>query len=94
MSRKNIPWEEARAVILNNPEAREAYEFEIRAEKMAALLESWRKNAGLTTSQVAEKMGVSQSTVSRLENNAIKAGVDTLYRYARACGVTRFEIVI
>lgn len=64
------------------------------AAKMAEILASWRRAAGLTSSQIAEKMGVARSTVSRLEKNAGKAQLDTICRYAEACGVNPVRIVL
>lgn len=68
-------------------------EEEIAAE-MAEILASWRRAAGLTSSQIAGKMGVARSTVSRLEKNAGKAQLDTICRYADACGITEIKIIL
>lgn len=59
---------------------------------MQNMLAEWRKNAGLTSAQVAEKMGIKPPTVSKIERNIVKASIDTLSRYARACGVHDIKI--
>ncbi|MDF7630733.1 helix-turn-helix transcriptional regulator [Erwiniaceae bacterium L1_55_4] len=64
-----------------------AYEAEERKEQLQSLLAEWRSHAGLTSAQVAERMGIAAATVSRLEKNIAAAKIDTLARYARACGV-------
>ncbi|HGU6767693.1 TPA: helix-turn-helix domain-containing protein [Klebsiella pneumoniae] len=90
MTNKNrISWDDARDELLKNPEIREAYEAELQAEKLADILAEWRREAGLTSAQVAEKMGVSPSTVSRMEKNVFRAGLDIVYRYAKACGIKK-----
>ncbi|EHC04188.1 helix-turn-helix domain protein [Shewanella baltica OS625] len=38
--------------------------------------------------EVAAKMGVAPSTVSKLENHADRASIVTLERYASACGAS------
>lgn len=64
-----------------------AYEEESTQDSLRDTLEDWRKSAGLTSAQVAERMGVKPPTVSRMEKNASKMSFETLTRYASACGV-------
>ena len=45
-----------------------------------------RKEAGLTQAQVAERMGVAQSNVSRMLRGRVT--VINLFRYLAACGKT------
>ncbi|MBI2909637.1 MAG: helix-turn-helix transcriptional regulator [Chloroflexi bacterium] len=70
-----------------NPAFREARErlrpqFEFTKALIAA-----RLAAGLTQKQMAEKMGISQAAVARLESGARLPNLDTLYRLARVLGV-------
>ena len=51
MSKKSIPWAEARENILSDPEVNAIYEAELRAERIREQLLSWRCSAGLTSSQ-------------------------------------------
>ena len=73
--------------MMQDAEYRAAYEAEERKERLQALLLEWRKHAGLTSAQVAERMGAKPPTVSRMEKNITSASVDTIARYAKACGI-------
>lgn len=79
--------------MMQDAEYRAAYEAEERKERLQALLEEWRRHAGLTSAQVAERMGIAAATVSRLEKNIDSAKLDTLARYARACGVKQATLM-
>ena len=91
---KGVIWEEARESLMSDPEVQAAYEAEERKERLQAMLAEWRNHAGLTRAQVAERMGVTPPTVSRMESNVIKASLDTLARYAKACGVKHPQIIL
>jgi transcriptional regulator with XRE-family HTH domain len=73
--------------MMSDAEYRAAYEAEERKERLQALLAEWKQHAGLTSAQVAERMGIKPPTVSRMEKNITSASIDTLARYAKACGV-------
>ncbi|EJD7605388.1 helix-turn-helix transcriptional regulator [Salmonella enterica] len=75
------------AEAMYDPEYRTAYETEEASEQLRETLAFWRKEAGLTSAQVAERMGIKAPTISRMEKNASRMSIDTLIRYARACGV-------
>jgi len=45
-----------------------------------------RRDAGLSQTEVAARMGTSQSVVARLESGEIDARLSTLQRYAAAVG--------
>ncbi|QCR38976.1 helix-turn-helix domain-containing protein [Nissabacter sp. SGAir0207] len=79
--------EEVKAELMQREGFRAAYEAEERKERLQALLAKWRGQAGLTSAQVAERMGIAANTISRMEKNIETAKIDTLARYARACGV-------
>ncbi|HET7266801.1 MAG TPA: helix-turn-helix transcriptional regulator [Oleiagrimonas sp.] len=75
---------------MKQPDYAEAYaalddEFTALRELLAA-----RKHAGLTQSQVAERMGIAQASVARLESSAGNRkhapSLATLRRYADAVG--------
>lgn len=85
MKYKTLSQVHAEAMI--DPEYRAAYEAEEASEQLRETLASWRKEAGLTSAQVAERMGIKAPTISRMEKNASRMSIDTLVRYARACGV-------
>lgn len=72
---------------MHDPEYLTAYEAELEQERLQETLTSWRREAGLTSAQVAERMGIKLPTISRMEKNATKMSYETLRRYANACGV-------
>jgi HTH-type transcriptional regulator / antitoxin HipB len=49
-------------------------------EQLATLLQAFRKVAGLTQAQAAERMGVTQQTYSALERNAAQIGFTRLLK--------------
>ena len=73
--------------ILNDPARRAHYE-EIAAKKELWLqLVEARQAAGLTQRQLAERLGVSQAQVSRIEKRGYDAyTLNTLRRYVQALG--------
>ena len=67
----------------------QAPEFETARELVAA-----RAKAGLSQAQVAERMGTTQSTVTRLESGKRPPSLRTVQRFAQAVGgraVVRIE---
>jgi len=59
-------------------------EFDIEYQ-IARDLQSVRKRKNLTQSQLAERMGTTQSVVSRVERGS-NVSIETIARYATACG--------
>ncbi len=58
-----------------------------------SLLRSLRKHRGMTIDQVSEQSGVSTAVISKLERNQSSAGLDTLYRVARAFGMSAADLL-
>jgi len=85
MKVKGIPWAEVRAELMKDPEVAAAYEQEKRNYELQETLAAMRSRAGLTSTQVAQRMGITPPAVSKLERNAFKASLATLQRYAQAC---------
>jgi transcriptional regulator with XRE-family HTH domain len=54
--------------------------------RAARMLRWARRRAGLTQRQLAEKTGVPQSTIGRIESGATDPRLSTLRRLLRACG--------
>lgn len=77
-----------KAKALQNPDVMAAYLAEKKEEELQELLADLRRRAGINSTQVAERMGITQPAVSKLEKNASKASVTTLERYAAACGAS------
>lgn len=82
----------------SDPQFRDAYDA--LADEFNALSELLRvrQRTGLTQAQIAERMGVSQPVIARIEGSITSRkhapSLATLRRYAEACGqrlVIRFE---
>lgn len=86
MKVKPISYKQVKDTLLQDEETKSLYLQEKRVEELQSLLQEMRIRAGLTVSQVAEKMGVTQPAISKLEKNASRASFLTLQRYAHACG--------
>ena len=81
-----IPYEAFKNKALANPEVRAEYdalapEFEISAELLQA-----RLRAGLSQTELANRMRTSQSAIARLESGQTLPSTKTLLRYAKATG--------
>jgi len=57
------------------------------AEQLPALLKAFRKESGLTQTQVATSLGVTQQTLSALERNAQKVSAERLLHLLGILGV-------
>ena len=78
--------DEFKAQLLRNPHFREEYE---RADAEYSIVESLieaRLSADLTHAQIAERMGITQSAVARLESGMASPSFTTLRRFAEATG--------
>ena len=63
-------------------------DFTVRtAEQLPVLLQAFRKQAGLTQSAVAMRMGITQQTLSALERNAEKVSAERLLTLLGILGV-------
>nr|WP_275985967.1 helix-turn-helix domain-containing protein [Enterobacter quasiroggenkampii] len=80
--------------MLSNSEVQASFDAEERKERLLEMLVQWGDHAGLTRVQVAERMGVSAPTVSRIEANITRASLETLTRYALVCGVKHPQITL
>jgi HTH-type transcriptional regulator/antitoxin HipB len=62
--------------------------FTVRtADQLPALLQAFRKDAGMTQSEVALRLGVAQQTYSALERNADTVGAARLVKLLNILGV-------
>lgn len=67
-------------------------EFPVRSpDQLPALLQSFRKAAGLTQAETALRLGVTQQTYSALERNASKVSAERLLQLLNLLGV---EVVL
>ncbi len=92
MSEKNITqgqqrYEDYWAKQMADPEFRQIYAEEARKKALWLQLVEARQATGLTQYQVAERMGVSQAQVARIEQRGYDAyTLRTLRRYLNALG--------
>ena len=61
-------------------------EMAVRRRQLATELVELRKRSGLSQTQVAARMGTSQSAVARIEAGEVDVRLSTLERYASAVG--------
>jgi transcriptional regulator with XRE-family HTH domain len=84
--------EELKQTALENPEVRAEYEAIGQSYYLLKEMISARLAAGLTQAQIAERMGVKRSAVSRLESMLMSGQhsptMATLEKYAQAMGYT------
>jgi len=72
--------------LLKDPEVRREYErLEPEFQLIQTLLEA-RSRANLSQSEIAERMGTTQSVIARLEGGHVTPNWKTLQRYAEATG--------
>ncbi|ENG7506239.1 helix-turn-helix transcriptional regulator [Vibrio parahaemolyticus] len=71
---------------LADPKVKAEYDALEPEFNVISTLLSMRETAGLTQSQVAERMGTKESNVSRLEKGTGNPTIKTLMKYAKACG--------
>jgi ribosome-binding protein aMBF1 (putative translation factor) len=81
-----IPLKEFMAKSLNDPEVKREFdaleqEFAISSELIRA-----RARAGLSQTELAERMGTSQSAIARIESGRTLPSAKTLIRFAEATG--------
>lgn len=80
-------FEEWWADTMANPEVRRVYEEEAPKTDLWLALSDARFAAGLTQAEVAERMGVSQAQVARIEAHGYdRHSLNTLRRYVKALG--------
>lgn len=78
---------------LSDPEYKDAYDAMGQEFTIARALIQARAEAGLTQSQLAERLGVTQPTVARMESGK-NISFKTIARYAKAVGrPIRLEIL-
>lgn len=83
---KGLSLNELREKMLNSPESLQGYEDADRELALIELLYEMREKAGLTKTEVAQRLDINPSALTRLEKNPLGASIKTLSRYATACG--------
>lgn len=80
-------YQEWRGALLANPTVRQLYEEEAAKKELWLQLVEARQAAGLTQAELAQRLGVSQAQVARIEKRGYDAyTLNTLRRYVQALG--------
>ena len=77
---------------IGTPE-RDAYEYELRMELLSRMVKSTRKERGLTQEALGGLVGVNKSQISKLENHANSATIETILKVFKALNADiRFNV--
>ena len=77
---------------IGTPE-RDEYEYELRMELLSRMIKSTRKERGLTQEALGELIGVNKSQISKLENHANSATIETILKVFKALNADiRFNV--
>jgi HTH-type transcriptional regulator/antitoxin HipB len=63
---------------------RDEYEYELKMDVIGRMIKQARKERKLTQEELGEIVGVKKSQISKLENNANSATIDTIVRVFKA----------
>ena len=63
---------------------REKYEYELRMDLLGQMIKTTRKERNLTQEQLGQLLGVQKAQISRLENSANSASIDTILKVFQA----------
>jgi len=66
-----------------NP-VREKYEYELRMDLLGQMIKTTRKERNLTQEQLGQMIGVQKAQISKLENSANSASIDTILKVFQA----------
>jgi ribosome-binding protein aMBF1 (putative translation factor) len=69
-----------------NPDFPEMVEAALNSRRLLRSLADRRRELGMSQTQVAARMGTSQSALARLEGGEVDPRISTVERYARALG--------
>ena len=74
---------------------RDEYEYELRMDLLGQMIKTTRKEKNLTQEKLGELIGVNKSQISRLENNANSATIETIIRVFKALKVEiNFNVIL
>lgn len=65
-------------------ELREQYEYELKMEIIGDMIRKTRLDRNLTQAELGKLVGVQKAQISKLENNANSATIDTIVRVFKA----------
>jgi len=79
-------WKDIKNDLLKDPEVKAEYERLEPEFRLASMLIEARAKAGLSQEQLAQRMGMKQAGVARIESGRYYPSMKTLQRYAEATG--------
>jgi transcriptional regulator with XRE-family HTH domain len=86
-----IPVSKLKKRWMREPGFKEGYAALEAEFALASMLIDTRMKAKLSQAELAQRMGISQSTIARLESGSAKPSLSTLERFAKATG-TRVRV--
>lgn len=78
--------EELRKQLMADPKFVEAYDALAPKYAVISALVSARRKARLSQSEVAERMGTTQSSIARMESGKGSVTIESIQKYAKATG--------
>ena len=82
-----LRWEQVRAELLSDPEAAAEYEALGPQYELISQIIDARISQGITQAQLAERTGLRQSNISRLEGGNCNPSLELVNRVARGLGM-------
>ena len=79
-------WKDIKNDLLQDPEVKAEYDRLDPEFRLASMLIEARTKAGLSQEQLAQRMGMKQAGVARIESGRYNPSMKTLQRYAEATG--------
>ncbi len=64
----------------NGTPERDAYEYELRMELLGRMIKATRKERNMTQEELGKIIGVNKSQISKLENHANSATIETIMK--------------
>ena len=84
--REMITLKDLKAQLMRDPQFRREYEDADTQYSIAESIIAARRSANLTQTEVAKRMGTTQSAIARLESGLVSPSFATLRRFAKATG--------
>tara|TARA_R110001606_G_C15043173_1_gene612495 strand:+ start:327 stop:647 length:321 start_codon:yes stop_codon:yes gene_type:complete len=76
-------------------EERDAYEYELRMDLLGQMIRTTRKEKKLTQEKLGELIGINKSQISKLENNANSATIETIIKVFKALKAEiKFNVIL
>jgi ribosome-binding protein aMBF1 (putative translation factor) len=85
---RRTTWEQLKAERAGSEQRQRGYDQADQAIRLAHEIHALREQRGLSQSELATRVGTTQSAIARLESGSISPSLKTLQRVANALGVT------